>query len=142
MSTEDDVQIVSRRFYAALNRMASGDAAAMEEVWSHGEAVTVMHPIGDRQVGWGAVRESFEAFARVASDGRIELKDPLVRIEGDMAYEMGLESGSLKLAGEAVMFEHRVTNIYRRVDGTWRMTHHHADLSPAILEVLDRLRAA
>lgn len=37
MSTEEDVQAISRRFYAALNRMANGDAAAMEEVWSHGE---------------------------------------------------------------------------------------------------------
>lgn len=101
-----------------------------------------MHPIGDRQIGWGAVKESFEAFARVASEGQIELKDRLVRIKGDMAYEVGLESGTFKLAGEAVTFEHRVTNIYRRVDEAWKVVHHHADLSPAILEVLDRLRAA
>lgn len=142
MSTEDDVRAISRQFYAALNRMANGDATAMEAVWSHEEAVTALHPIGDRQVGWEAVRESFEAFARLASDGEIELKDPLISVEGALAYEVGLESGSLKLAGEAVTFEHRATNIYRRTDGAWQMTHHHADLSPAIMAVLDRLSAA
>lgn len=32
--------------------MANGDARPLSDIWSHGAAVTAMHPIGGRQVGW------------------------------------------------------------------------------------------
>jgi hypothetical protein len=31
-----------------------------------------------------------------------------------------------------------VTNIYRREGGEWKMVHHHADVSPEVMEVLER----
>ena len=37
---------------------------------------------------------------------------------------------------------HRVTNVYRRNDGDWKLAHHHADPSPAMLDILKRLREA
>jgi hypothetical protein len=67
MSTEDDVRKASKQFYAGLNRMANGDAAPLADSWSHSAAVTTMHPIGGRQVGWDAVRGSFEQVAQLAS---------------------------------------------------------------------------
>ena len=51
MTTEDEVRAASETFYAALNRMLSGDAGALGEIWSHSSAVTTMHPIGGREVG-------------------------------------------------------------------------------------------
>jgi uncharacterized protein (TIGR02246 family) len=139
MSAEDEVRKASRQFYAALNQMANGDSSAMADVWSHSATVTTMHPIGGREVGWDAVRASFEQVAKVASDGKIELKDQLIRVAGDVAYEIGLEQGQLKLAGHQAAIEHRVTNIYRREAGAWKMVHHHTDTSPAMLEILSRL---
>jgi len=58
MSTEAEVRKASRQFYAGLNRMVNGDADPLADIWSHGAAVTAMHPIGGRQVGWDAVRAS------------------------------------------------------------------------------------
>lgn len=139
MSAEDQVRNASRQFYAALNRMANGDSAAMADVWSQSATVTAMHPIGGREVGWDAVRASFEQVAKVSSDGKIELKDQLIRVAGDVAYEMGLEQGQLKLAGHQAAIEHRVTNIYQREAGAWKMVHHHTDTSPAMLDILRRL---
>lgn len=141
MSTDDDVRNASRQFYAGLNRMANGDAESLADIWSHGPDVIAMHPIGGRQVGWDAVRASFDQFARLASDGRIELKEQLICAVGDAACETGVEHGQLKLAGQPVSIEHRVTNVYRREAGAWKMTLHHTDLSAAVLDVLGRLQA-
>jgi ketosteroid isomerase-like protein len=141
MSAEDEVRDASAQFYAALNRMLNGDAQPLSEIWSHGEAVTTMHPIGGRQVGWNEVREAWEQVAQGVSDGKVELKDQLIRVLGDVAYEVGVEYAECKLGGEKVSGQIRVTNIYQREAGAWKMTHHHTDLIPAMLEVLNRLQS-
>ncbi|MGA7105415.1 MAG: nuclear transport factor 2 family protein [Candidatus Deferrimicrobiaceae bacterium] len=140
MSTEDAVRKASRQFYAGLNRMVNGDAAPLADIWSHGKSVTARHPFGGRQVGWDAVRVSFEQVAQMASDGKVELKDQIIHVVGDVACEAGVEHGRLKLAGHQVTIEHRVTNIYQREAGAWKITHHHTDTSPEMLEVIGRLQ--
>ena len=142
MSTEDDVRKASAQFYAGLGSMIGGDAAPLEDIWSHSATVTTMHPIGGRQVGWDQVRGSFEQVAGVASGGHAELRDQSIQVAGDMAYEVGVEVGQVTMAGEQVAIEQRVTNVYRREAGQWRIVHHHTDLSPAMLGVLSRLQQA
>ena len=139
MSAEDEVRQASKQFYTALNRMANGDAGPMASTWSHGPEVTALHPIDGREIGWEAVKGSFERFAEIATDGKIDLKDQLIRVEGDVAYELGVEQGEFKLGGRPVALKHRVTNIYRREGDGWRMIHHHADTSPAMLDVLAKV---
>lgn len=139
MSAQDEVGKMSKQFYAALNRMLNGDAKPLAAIWSHSASVTAMHPIGGRQVGWEEVRSSFEKVAQMASDGNVELKDQLLSVAGDIAYEAGVERGQFKLGGHPVSIEHRVTNIYRREGGAWKMIHHHTDTSPAMLDVLGKL---
>jgi ketosteroid isomerase-like protein len=141
MSTEDAVRKASKQFYAALNRMANGDARPLSDIWSQDAAATTMHPIGGWQVGWDKVRESFQQVAQIASDGRIRLDDQIIQVTGDLAYELGLERGQAKFAGQLVALDHRVTNIYRREANGWKIVHHHTDVSPAMLDVLNRLQA-
>ena len=140
MTAKDEVREASKQFYNALNRMANGNSGAMSDIWSHGPLVTALHPVGSRSVGWESVKESFAQVAQIASDGEIELKDQLVHVAGEVAYEVGVEHGQLKLAGQQVRIEHRVTNIYQREAGAWKMIHHHTDPSPAMLDVLGRLQ--
>jgi len=139
MSAEEEVRQASKQFYTALNRMANGDAGPMASGWSHAPDVTAMHPIDGREIGWDAVKSSFDRFAQVATDGKIELKDQLIDVVGDVAYEVGVEQGACKLGGHPVAIKHRVTNIYRREGGGWRMIHHHSDTSPAMVDVLAKL---
>jgi len=139
MSADHEVREASRKFYAALNRMANGDAGALADIWSHDAGVTTMHPIGGREVGWDQVNASFTQVAQAAAEGRIELSDQLVRVAGDLAYELGNEKGSFKLAGRAVSIDQRVTNVYRRQNGVWKLVHHHTDVSPAMVDVLSQM---
>jgi ketosteroid isomerase-like protein len=141
MSTEDEVRKASEQFYTAINRMANGDAGSQADIWSHSTAVTAMHPIGGQQVGWDKVRESFQQVAQIASEGRIKLDDQIIQVTGDLAYELGVERGQAKFAGQQVTLDHRVTNIYRREVGGWKIVHHHTDVSPAMLNVLNRLQS-
>jgi ketosteroid isomerase-like protein len=141
MSAENEVRKASEQFYAALTRMAKGDAGSLSDIWSHGAAVTAMHPIGGRQVGWEKVRESFEQVAHIASEGHVRLDEQIIQVTGDLAYELGVERGQATFAGHKVTLDHRVTNIYHREAGGWKMVHHHTDLSPAMLDVLKQLQA-
>jgi Ketosteroid isomerase homolog len=139
MSAEEEVRSASKNFYTALNQMANGDATSMADGWSHSPDVTAMHPINGREMGWDAVNASFGQFAQAATDGAISLKDQVIRVNGDVAYEIGTEQGRCKFGGHPVELNHRVTNIYRREDGGWRMIHHHSDTSPAMLDVLSKM---
>ena len=121
------------------------DVAALDgvliDLWAHSPTVTTLQPSGGRQVGWDKVRESWEQFAQLVSEGRIKLRDQLIQVAGEVAYELGTQQFAVTMAGHSVLGEHRVTNIYRREVGGWKVVHHHTDLSPAMLNVLSRLQA-
>lgn len=140
MSTEEEVRQASEQFYAALNRFLNGDTEPMMEVWSHGPDVTAMHEDPSRQVGWEEVRAAWEQIASLVSGGQVTVHDLLVRVGSDLAYTIGTERGEATLAGQQVQFEHRVTNIYRREAGSWKMVHHHVDLSSEMQDILSRLQ--
>jgi ketosteroid isomerase-like protein len=141
MSAEDEVREASMQFYAALNQMLNGDAQPLTEIWSHSDSVVTMHPIGGRQVGWNEVWEAWEQVAQASSEGTVQLNDQLIRVAGDVAYEVGVESAEFKLGGEKVDGQIRVTNIYQREDGAWKVMHHHTDVVPAMVEVLNRMQS-
>lgn len=140
MAAEDDVRQASDRFYAALTGMANGNASTISTAWAHGEDVTAMHPIGERDEGWAGVKSSFDQVASLAGGGQVRLSNQLIRMGTDLAYEVGVEEGEVTLAGQQVPLKHRVTNIYRREGGEWKMVHHHTDASPAMNDLLNRLQ--
>ncbi len=60
----------------------------------------------------------------------------MVPITEDAAYTLGTEHGHRKVGDETIHFEGRVTNIYRREAGGWKIVHHHTDFSSAMAEAL------
>jgi ketosteroid isomerase-like protein len=60
----------------------------------------------------------------------------VVPMGDDAAYTVGTERGQAKIGEELVRVDWRVTNIYRREGGGWKMVHHHTDVSPALVEAL------
>ncbi|WP_336360320.1 YybH family protein [Haladaptatus sp. ZSTT2] len=133
------VRAASDKFYKALGQMAAGNADSMAEVWSHRDDVTTMHPIGGREVGWEAVKEPWNAVAGLAEKGTVTRKDQFIRVMGDVAYELTTEQASMTLGGQSLDAEYRATNIYSLEDGEWKIVHHHADLDPKFVELLEGL---
>ena len=140
MAIEDEVRAASEKFYSALNRMLNGDVGPLGEIWSHSATATTMHPIGGREVGWDQVRESWEQLAQLATQGQVRLSDQFIQVAGDVAYELGVEHPQVTLGGQPVTGDVRVTNIYRREAGAWKIVHHHTDTAQPIIDVLSRLQ--
>ena len=137
MAVEDEIRQASEQFYAALNRTINGDSGSMMKVWSHGSEVTTLHPLGGRETGWREVRASWEQVAQEFSDGQVSIEGLVaVPLSDDVAYTLGHEQGQATLGEETVGIDWRVTNIYRREEGEWKMVHHHTDVSPELVEVL------
>ncbi len=142
MTNLEDIRRASAAFYEALNKMANGDGTAMQDAWIKGDGVTAQHPIGGREMGSDAVLASFRKVAEIAGGGDIRLEDQSIHAGSDMAVETGVEIGTLTIAGHEASIEHRVTNVYQRQGGAWKLAHHHTDLSPSMLEILERLTKA
>lgn len=142
MSAEDEVRKASNQFYAALNKMTNGDVGSISEIWSHNSAVTTMHPIGGRQVGWDEVWGAWSQVGQLAGEGKVVLHDQLIRVVGDLAYEIGVEDAGFKIAGNKVSGHVRVTNIYQKEGGVWKIVHHHSDVAPEMVEVIKKLQSA
>jgi ketosteroid isomerase-like protein len=137
MALEDDVRQASEQFYAALNSALNGDPGPMEEIWSHGSDVSAMHPFGGRILGWDEVRGSWEQAAQAFSGGQVALDEMVVvPISEDAAYTLGTEDGQGRIGDETVGIEWRVTNIYRREAGGWKIVHHHTDFSSEVAQAL------
>jgi ketosteroid isomerase-like protein len=141
MSEEDQVREASKRFYAALNSMLIKKNEPMANVWAHDSTVTAMQPLGGRLVGWEEVRDSFAQVGEISGGGEISVRDQIFRVVGDMAYELGTERTQAQLAGEEILFDGRFTNIYRRERGQWKLVHHHGDVSPELVDLLNRLQS-
>ena len=137
MAAQDEVRQASEQFYAALNRALDGDSGPMEEIWSHGSDVSAIHPFGGRMLGWDEVRGSWEQAAQAFSGGQVTLDEmAVVPISEDAAYTLGTEHGQARIGEETVGIEWRVTNIYRRDAGGWKIVHHRTDFSKEVAQAL------
>jgi ketosteroid isomerase-like protein len=105
------------------------DPVPRMKLWSNREPVTLFGALGMSESGWPKLSEIFQwvaaRFSNV-SDFRFEVE--VVEVSGDMAYTLGFERFNGSIAGrpvEAVTV--RVTHVYRREDGEWKIVHRHAD---------------
>ena len=140
MADQDEVLAASDRFYRALETLTNGDPGPMAEIWSHAHDVTTMHAFGGKQRGWDDVWQTWQRMAGAASEGgSLRVTDQQLRVFGDMAYTTGTEHVEVTLDGRPVRFDVRVTNVFRREAGQWKVVHHHADAAPAARAALLRL---
>ena len=134
------LKLASKSFYAALNQILKGNPAPMAAVWSQTPAATTMHPIGGCERGWSKVKGPWAQVASLSSGGKVALKSGRINATKDMAVESGVEVGTAILAGTTVPINDRVTNVYVRTGREWKIVHHHTDISPEMLAVLQRLQ--
>jgi ketosteroid isomerase-like protein len=75
---------------------------------------------------------TFEWVGGRFSDGAMVPEYDVVHASGDLAYTVGFERGTVAIdGGQPRPMTIRVTHVYRRVDGAWRLVHRHADFPPA-----------
>lgn len=130
----DDVRQASNQLYVMMNRGINGDISdEMFDIFSHADDISVMHPMGGRQLGWPEVRASYEMAASTASGGSVNVTDLHITMLGeDAAYTTGTENASVNIGGMPISMSVRCTNVFRREGGVWKLVHHHADRMPDV----------
>lgn len=131
MEHHDEIVEAAAGFYAALNVLFEGDCSPMVEVWSHAADVTYMGPDGGFQVGWRDVLVAWEKQAAMKLGGHVEPTRMRITAGHDLAvtqnYEEGANINTPGMPGSVLI---RVTNLFRKENGAWKMIGHHADKLP------------
>ncbi len=115
---------------AAEVALHNGDPAPRAAIWSKHEPVTVFgawqNAVGQQEVG-----ELFRVLGERFT-GSPESSFELVAGEavGDLAYTVGFEHTQASVDGAARTYTLRVTQVYRREDGDWKVVHRHGDELP------------
>jgi ketosteroid isomerase-like protein len=80
--------------------------------------------------GWEAIADTLRWVARRFSGGTDEVELTVVK-GGDLAYSVGFERDNVSIDNGPVReMVLRVTQIYRCIEGEWRVVHRHADVLP------------
>jgi ketosteroid isomerase-like protein len=77
-------------------------------------------------VGWDAVRAAWEASNNSFVTRTVELSESHMAVNGDIAWEVGIEIGSSQRKGEPATTGNRniTANVYQEIDGEWLMVSH------------------
>jgi ketosteroid isomerase-like protein len=112
--------------------MHSGDPTSWIEAWSHREPVSVFGAGVRGRSGWDDVLRTINWVADQFGECRAyEYELITADVHGDLAYTCGFERyTATRPNGELFENELRVTQIYRRENGTWKIVHRHGDRPP------------
>jgi len=127
------VRQAADRFYDALNAMFKGDVEPMKSAWSHADDVVYMGPGGSIKVGWSKVLKDWESQGARKLGGKVEPKDVHFTCGEEIAVMYARETGeNTNIGGKREKVDIRVTNLFRKEKGGWKMIGHHTDLLAGI----------
>jgi ketosteroid isomerase-like protein len=115
------------RLLEAETALHNGDAAPRLAMWSRNEPVTLFGAwLSD--TGWSDVSHTFEVVASRFSDcTAYEIELVAAGASGDLAYTVAYEHTTASIEDTRRFYTLRVTQIYRREDGEWKLAHRHGD---------------
>jgi ketosteroid isomerase-like protein len=133
MSDLDDfVAETHPRLIAGLQALHNGDPNPQLETWSPQDPVTIFGAKMPLRRGWDEVSETLRWLASRWSDCTDQRLDLVAAgASGDLAYIVGFEHIAHSALGNPVEpYTLRVTHIFRREQGEWKLAHRHADYVP------------
>jgi ketosteroid isomerase-like protein len=96
-------------------------------MWSHEDPVTLFGAVTTK-TGWGDVGPTFDWLASTFSNcASAEYEVLAAGASGDLAYVAGIEHTRASINGEPKTYALRVTTIFRREEGEWKVVHRHGD---------------
>ena len=110
----------------------NGDVQPRLAMWSTRNPVTVFGALKNAS-GWDEVSRDFRWIAsRFSNCTAYRFELVAADVSSDLAYTVGYEHISASRDGvPAEPFTLRVTHVYRRENGEWKIVHRHADRVPS-----------
>jgi ketosteroid isomerase-like protein len=109
-----------------------GDPEPRMALWSRRDPVTLFGAAGMSESGWEQLSGTFRRVAASFSDvSDFSFEVEAAGVSGELAYSIGYERFHGSIGGRpAEPITVRVTHVYRREDGEWRIVHRHGDNPP------------
>jgi ketosteroid isomerase-like protein len=107
----------------------NGDPEPWKAMASHSPDITMFGGFGGYERGWEAVSDRYTWAAAANAEGAVEAELIACHVAGEMAYTVAIERGAVRATGTTDFAPKalRVTEIFRKEDGAWRLVHRHAD---------------
>ena len=129
---DEFVTTIKRRHAEAERALLNGEPDQYLAMWSKQDPVTAMGATGSDVTtsGWDGVSEALKLVASRNSDCTDYIFDVIAaEVLGNMAYTVGFEHFTSSFRGGVPSPRtFRVTHIYRRENGDWKLAHRHADV--------------
>lgn len=131
------------RLHAAMAKVAMGDTSAIKALYSHTVDATSFYGWGGYEKGWEGVARRWDWAGSQFQGGAVSYENVTTVVTADMFFVTDIETySSQRMAGVEGMtgWSNRVTHVFRREDGDWRLVHRHANRFEAQFEPATRLK--
>lgn len=126
--TDDDLPMDEYR--RAGLEITRGNPLVYKALWSRRDDVTLANPFGPPVRGWDEVSARLDLAASNYRDGQdYEFENISTVITRELAYTVEIERVSTRVGAseELTPIAIRATTVFRRENGTWKVTHRHGD---------------
>ena len=116
--------------HRALRAILNGDPTLYEALFAERDDITLGNPFGPYARGRAAVSKTLAGAAAKYRDGEVVGVELVATYaNGNIACVVEVEHDRAKVgaANELAEFHVRVTSVYERLKGHWRLVHRHAD---------------
>jgi hypothetical protein len=115
----------------AQRELQQGLPGSYKALWSHKDDVSLAGGFGgDFEVGWVNVEKRLDWASSQFKDGRSQVRRISSSTSGELGYVLQSEHIQFTATSSNAPAEriYRVTMLFRREDGKWRIIHRHADV--------------
>jgi ketosteroid isomerase-like protein len=125
-----DHELPPEEYHRAGREITNGNPEVYKRLYSRRDDVTLANPFGPPVRGWREVSATLDRAAGNYRDGEVVgFENVSTGIGSDLAYTVEVESYQARVgeADEIAPVALRVTTVFRREEGVWKVVHRHAD---------------